>query len=199
VDRQHYAFIDAAGGQGRDSFCAAIAHQEDRDGKAVAVLDAIFEARPPFDALAVVSDVAAFLKRYDCTSAQSDAYAGNIIVDAFTRHGIVVTPDAPVRSDLYLQFLPIASSRSVELLDDERLRRQLVALERRRRAGGRDGVNHPPNGHDDRCNAAVGACLLAAQRSECVVMGGTPRGARWSDALQEYVTPFRRRAAATEL
>jgi hypothetical protein len=70
----YVAFIDPAGGQGRDSFCAAVAHQEEREGKVVAVLDAVFEARPPFDVSAVVGEVAEFLKRYDVTSAQSDAY-----------------------------------------------------------------------------------------------------------------------------
>jgi hypothetical protein len=189
---RYHAFLDVAAGTGRDSFCAAVAHGEaGPEGKHVAVLDAIFEAKPPFDALAVAAEVAAWLKRYDATAAQSDAYAAGIVVEMFARHGIVVTQDAPVRSDLYLRFLPLATSRSVALLDDRRLHQQLVGLERRRRAGGRDQVDHAPNGHDDRSNAAVGAVLLAACVADCVVIGSQPR-ARWSAAAGGWVRPFQR-------
>lgn len=186
----YYAFVDAASGTGRDSFTAAVAHGEERDGRHVAVLDAVLEVRPPFNPSAVVEEVAQCLARYGLTTAQSDAYAGGLVVDLFRKHDIIVTQDAPTRSELYLGFLPLASSRRVELLDDERLHRQLVGLERRRRAAGRELVDHPPNLHDDRANACVGALLLAAQPRECVVIGGLKRP-RWDDATGDYVRSFR--------
>jgi hypothetical protein len=54
-------------------------------------------------------------------------------------------------------------TKHCELLDDGRLLTQLRTLERRVRPGGRDVVGHPPHGGDDRCNAAVGALLLAGR------------------------------------
>ena len=59
----------------------------------------------------------------------------------------------------------------MDLLDDARLHPQLVALERRRRAGRRDVVNHPPGQHDDRANSAVGALLPAAVVNDAEMLG----------------------------
>ena len=168
----YVGFVDAASGTGRDSFTAAVAH---RDAEGVAVLDAVYEVRPPFDALAVVREVVAFLARYGCTSAQSDAYAAGIALSACADAGLGLVQDAPVRSDLYLRALPLFTSGKARLLDDERLRRQLVGLERRRRAGGRDVVDHPPGQHDDVANAVVGALVRAAEAGVGIVLGGVGR------------------------
>jgi hypothetical protein len=157
----HYVgFIDAASGTGRDSFCAAVAH---RSADGIAVLDAVLEVKPPFDAAAVVREVAEWLRRYGITAAQSDAYAAGLASSMCAEAGLVLRQDAPSRSELYLGVLPLLTSRRVLLLDDDRLRRQLTQLERRRRAGERDLVDHGPAQHDDRCNAAVGALLRAAE------------------------------------
>ena len=50
-----------------------------------------------------------------------------------------------------------------ELLDDARLRSQVLGLERRTSRAGRDSVDHGPSGSDDRINSAAGALVLAAQ------------------------------------
>jgi hypothetical protein len=65
-------------------------------------------------------------------------------------------------SELYLNFLPMVSNGSVELLDEKRLRAQLTGLERRARSGGKDLITHYQGGHDDLANAAAGACVMAA-------------------------------------
>lgn len=156
----YHGFVDVAAGTGRDSFVAAVAHQ-DADG--IAVLDAVLEVRPRFDPMAVTAEVAAWLGRYGVARVQSDAYAGGWVVEAFQRHGVAVLQDAPPKSALYLSALPFLTSGTVRLLDDDRLRRQLVGLERRRRSGGRDVVDHGPGGFDDRANACVGVILLAAE------------------------------------
>jgi hypothetical protein len=153
-------FIDVAAGSGRDSFTAAIAHSEPTgDGQVVAILDAIREVRPPFDPLAVAAGLAAFLKSYGVQVVQADRYAAGITVQIFQRHGIVVSQDAPVKSDLYLMCLPLLNAQRAELLDLPQLRAQLTSLERRRRAGGRDQVDHSPGGHDDIANAVCGVLV----------------------------------------
>ena len=83
------------------------------------------------------------------------------MVEAFQRHGIQVLQDAEPKSTLYLNALPAFTARRVDLLDQPRLRAQLAGLERRRRAGGRDVVDHPPAGFDDLANAVCGVVVLA--------------------------------------
>lgn len=166
------AFLDAAGGAGRDSFAAAVAHAEPRaDGAPLLVLDAVREVRPPFDPLAVAGELAVFLKEYGITVAQSDKFAGAWVTQAFDRHGVVIVQDAEPKAAIYLAALPILTAQRADLLDLPRLRHQLAGLERRRRAGGRDIVDHMPGGHDDLANAVAGALTRAAAHAgggECL-------------------------------
>jgi hypothetical protein len=69
-----------------------------------------------------------------------------------------------VKSDIYLNLLPLINSDRVELLDHPRLTAQLCSLERRTSRGGKDSIDHPPGAHDDVVNAAAGAIIYAAQR-----------------------------------
>jgi hypothetical protein len=154
-------FVDPSGGSA-DSFTLAIAHGEDRDGQRVAVLDVIRERKPPFSPEDVVAEYAALLKAYGVTTVVGDRYAGEWPREAFRKHGVEYQPSARTKSDLYRDALPLLNSGSVELLDVPRLHAQLLSLERRTARGGRDSIDHPPNGHDDAINAAAGALLLAA-------------------------------------
>ncbi len=63
----------------------------------------------------------------------------------------------------YLGLLPLLNSGRVVLLDDRRLRAQLLGLERYTGRSGRDSITHAPGQHDDLINAAAGALLLAAE------------------------------------
>ena len=54
-------------------------------------------------------------------------------------------------------------SGKVDLLDDRRMIAQLLQLERRTSRVGRDTIDHPPGQHDDLCNAAAGALVLAPE------------------------------------
>jgi hypothetical protein len=161
----YVGFIDAAAGSGRDSFAAAIAHAEPQsDGQIIAVLDAVREVKPRFDPVAVAGELATFLQTYGIDVVQADKFAGRWVVETFARHGITVVQDAEPKSAVYLACLPLLTGQRCDLLDLPGLRGQLTALERRRRAGGRDIVDHLPGAHDDVANAAAGALVLAAQR-----------------------------------
>ncbi|MCW5891591.1 MAG: hypothetical protein KIT14_13980 [bacterium] len=158
----YVGFLDAAAGSGRDSFTACVAHAELRgSGPPFVLVDAVREWRPPFDPLAVAEEAATFLRGYRIEVAQSDGYAGAWVSEAIARHGVHVLQDAEPRSSLYLAALPLLTGRQCELLDLPRMRTQFAQLERRRRAGGRDVVDHPPGGHDDLCNAVAGAMVRA--------------------------------------
>jgi hypothetical protein len=106
--------------------------------------------------------MAAVLTAYGVLRVQADCYAGRWVVEAFRPHGIVVDQTAEPKSTLYLAALPLLAAGWCDLLDLPRLRLQLAGLERRRRAGGRDIVDHPPGGHDDVANTVAGVVVLAA-------------------------------------
>lgn len=150
-------FVDPSGGSA-DSMTLAVAHL-DQDG--VAVLDALREVRPPFSPESVVVKFSTLLKSYGITRVYGDRYAGEWPRERFTLQGIqYITADRP-KNDLYRDALPLLNSGKVKLLDHDRLATQLCALERRTARGGRDSIDHPPGGHDDIANAAVGALLHA--------------------------------------
>jgi hypothetical protein len=155
---RHYSgFVDPSGGV-NDAFTAAIAHVEgDR-----AVLDCLYEQPAPFDPEAAVADIVALLRSYRAARVTGDGYAAGWVVEAFGRHQITYETSKLNRSEIYLNAAPLFASGRCRLLDSPRLVSQFLGLERSAVAGGRDKVDHPPNGHDDLCNSAAGALTLVA-------------------------------------
>jgi hypothetical protein len=178
------AHVDAAGGSGKDSMTAAIAHTDDR-GRAV--LDLVLERRPPFSPEQVAGEFAAVLKEYGCAAARADRYAGDWPTEAFAKHGVRIEPCPKNRSELYLELLPMLTAGQVELLDDGRVITQLVNLERR--VGRlRDVVDHPVGGHDDAILVAAGA-LLQARANQCQVVDLSVNAGFWKpSSWRESVT-----------
>ena len=159
---RYVAFCDPAGGSGRDSMTMAIAHAETRNDVGRVVLDLVREVKPPFSPEQTVRAFAEILKEYDLHTVQGDRYAGGVIAEMFSKHGIRYEWSDRTKSEIYLSLLPLINSSKVELLDNERLLRQLVSLERRTSRSGKDSVDHKPRGSDDLINAAAGAIVLAA-------------------------------------
>lgn len=158
---RYYGFIDAAGGSGRDSMTLAVAHVD----QSAVVLDALREVRPPFSPNAVVEDFCKCLKTYNIKTVKADKWGSGFVMEAFAEHDIICRQSAAAKSDIYLELLPTLNSGRVELLDNARLRSQLVGLERKTARGGRDSIDHPPGAHDDLANAAAGALVEALQKS----------------------------------
>lgn len=154
---RYFGFTDPAGG-GADEFTLAIGH---RDGERV-VIDCV-RARKGEPAT-ITAEFAEVFKAYNVTRITSDKYAGSWPADEFARHGITVEQSAKPKSDLYRDALAAFNSGRVEIPPDARLVTQLVSLERRTARGGRDSIDHPPGGHDDRANCVAG--LVAANTRE---------------------------------
>ncbi|WP_216856204.1 hypothetical protein [Acidisphaera sp. S103] len=148
------AFVDPSGGAS-DSMCLAIAHQDGDRG----VLDALLEIRPPFDPDIAVADCSALLKRYGIARIVGDHYAGLWPVARFREHGITFEQSARGKSDIYADFLPLATSGRVELLDHKRMAAQFVSLERRTGRSGKDSIAEPKGAHDDCCNVVAGVLV----------------------------------------
>jgi len=152
---QYFAFVDGSGGM-HDSYCAAVAHQEN----GVAVLDCLIEIRPPYNHDSATAQIAAMFKQYRCTSVIGDHYSGEWIVQAFAKCGITYRWSDRNRSDIYIDCLPLFTTGRARILDNKRLTSQFYSLERKPTASG-DKVNHGPGGHDDCANVAAGAMVLA--------------------------------------
>ena len=152
---KYVAFTDPSGGSS-DSFTLAIAHVED----GMAVLDLIREARAPFTPSVVVEEFADVVKAYKITTVYGDKYASGWPPEQFSRNGVMYEASELNKSEIYLAFLPMLNSRTVAMLESDRLERQLLSLERKTARGGRDTVDHPRGLHDDVANAAAGALTL---------------------------------------
>lgn len=150
---------DPSGGA-RDSFTAAIAHDEGN----IAVLDCVVEIKAPFNPTSATEQIAKTLKSYGLNETVGDKYAAEWVVDAFAKLGIKYAHSERDRSSIYLDALPMFMSGLVRLLDNKRLVNQFGSLERRTSSSGKDRVDHGPGGHDDVCNAAALALVLGGEQ-----------------------------------
>jgi len=180
---EYFGFIDPSGGR-QDSFTLGIAHQE-KSGRIV--LDVLRERRPPFQPKSVVAEFSEVLKSFRITSVESDKYAGEWVPEAFREHKIEVKNSDMTASELYLNFLPLVSNGSVELLDNKRLLAQLTGLERRARSGGKDLITHYAyaGGHDDLGNSAAGVCVAVARSENSKAAAFWSKGSVYP-GLEEY-------------
>jgi hypothetical protein len=157
------AYIDAASGTGKDSYAAAITHLAGDE----VILDALYEARPPFGADSATADVCALLRQFRLTYCVGDKYAAGFNVEAFARHGVKYSYCERDTSANYMEVLPLFTSSRIRLLDNQRLVGQFAGLERRVSSLGRDRVSHGVgNRHDDLSAAVAGAIAMASGDSE---------------------------------
>ncbi len=151
------AFVDPSGGSS-DSMTLAISHQSG----AVAVLDVLREVAAPFSPDAAVKEFCAILRRYRIGTVVGDNYAAEWPKEKFRSNGIQYRVSEKNRSELYLDLLPLLMSGQCELLDNPKLKNQLVGLERRTGRSGKDSIDHTPGAHDDCANAVAGALVANA-------------------------------------
>lgn len=151
---QYFAFADPNGG-GADEYTLAICHAEDE----LTVVDMV-RGRNGSPA-EITAEFAGILKSYGIASVTGDRYAGAWPRDEFQKHGVTYETSPLDRSQIYLEFMARLNSEAVILPPCNRTQRQFIALERRTSRAGRDTIDHPPGGHDDRANAVAGAVTVA--------------------------------------
>lgn len=156
---RYYGAVDPSGGA-VDSFTLSISHKDENGN---AVLDVVREAVAPLSPEQTVAEFAKTIKNYRLSKVTGDAYAGLWPREKFEQYGIQYQVSERNRSAIYQEFLPLANSRRVRLLDNRRLVNQLASLERRTGRTGRDIIDHGIGGHDDVCNAAALSLLLASE------------------------------------
>jgi len=156
----YVCFVDPSGGA-CDSFTMAVALQTKEGHINVCRVE---ERIPPFDPTQVVKEFSDIMLLYGIRTATADRYGGIWPSDAFKKCGIRAEMSDLTASEIYLEASALMNSGRVHLpKDDDRLKLQLQLLERRTSPGGKDRVDHPPGGHDDRANAAMGAAVLASR------------------------------------
>ncbi|HUP25415.1 MAG TPA: terminase family protein [Thermoanaerobaculia bacterium] len=197
---RYVAHFDPSGGR-RDAAALAIAH---RAADGTGVLDLVRAWPSPHNPAEVIAKAAAEMKRYSITRCTVDRFAGEFPAEQFRLHKITAEVAKATTSDHYLALLPLINSRSVTLLDDADLLRELRGLERRAGAGGKDLVSHRRSAHDDRAAAAAAVLVAAATspKKNRITWGkqdGSQRRAamlravrgrqRWARALQDRGGP----------
>ena len=98
--------------------------------------------------------------------------AGEFPRELFRKHGIAYDLAKQTKSELFRDLLPLLNSGRIVLPRNDRLQGQIVGLERRTSAVGRDTISHPERGHDDVANAVAGAAALSN-------FGGYDTSLRW--------------------
>jgi hypothetical protein len=167
----YFAFVDPAGGAGSDSMTLAIGHLQDGN----AVIDVVREVRPPFSPEQVTAEFAELIKKYGIRAVVGDDFGNEWCKEQFRKRNIWYEPSTRNRSELYLESLSYFNSRKVRLLDHKKTAAQFCDLVRTTSRTGRDGVNHPPNGHDDCSNVVAGVIvhiMARIQRTQFVRIPG---------------------------
>jgi hypothetical protein len=151
------AGCDPASGSGKDSFTAAVSHEEN----GVAYLDALLDIRPPFNPSEAVAQIAEILKSYGIKEITGDRYSAGFVVELFAVNGITYRHSERDRSAIYADAMPLFTSARARILDIPKLVSQFAGLERKTSPSGRDPIDHGPGGHDDSCNSVALALVLA--------------------------------------
>jgi hypothetical protein len=154
----YHCFVDCAGGSGNDAFAMAISHKE---GDRI-IIDCLREKRPPFKPSNVIEEFTPLLRTYRINKVVGDRWAGGFPPEAFQRCGIQYEPAKKVKSELYVDLLPMLNSGRITLPRNDRLVAQIVSLERTvTRGSGKENIDHPRDMHDDAATACAGAAMLA--------------------------------------
>ena len=98
---------------------------------------------------------------YRVSRVTGDQYAGEFPRGLFRKYGIAYDLAKQTKSELFRDLLPLLNSGRIVLPRNDRLQGQIVGLERRTSAVGRDTISHPDRGHDDVANAVAGAATLS--------------------------------------
>jgi hypothetical protein len=157
----YYAFVDTSGGS-QDAFALAVCHFDTESRKVVQ--DVLREWTAPFDPEQATREAAEVCKGYGISTVRGDRYAGEWPRSRFRAEGLVYAVSERTKSEIYSEALPMLTGRRIELLDNQRLRVQLVGLDRRVGRSGKDSIDHRPGFHDDLANVTLGAALEALER-----------------------------------
>lgn len=167
----YFAFVDPAGGGGKDSYAVSVAHAE---GERV-VIDMVKSWVPRFNPETVTDECCTLLKGYKIDSIMGDKYSGDILSTRFVKNGINYVATPRTKAQIYLEVDKIFNMGRIEIPDRPVLIDQLTSLVRKTRSGGQDSVDSDTGRPEDEANAVCGAALMVALKEgvpEFYVGGG---------------------------
>jgi hypothetical protein len=113
----YVAFVDVAGGGGKDSFAVSIGHAE--NGRAV--VDLVRSRAPKFNPDQVTEQYSELLKKYGVYSVKGDKFSGDWASNCFSKHGIFYERSEKTKSEIYLECESPLNTNRIEIPNKESL------------------------------------------------------------------------------
>jgi hypothetical protein len=168
-DKLDYAaFVDVAGGGGKDSYAICLGHLEDSR----IVIDVVRSRAPKFNPEDVTREYSDLLKKYRISTVRGDKFSGDFALHAFAKNDITYERAEKPKSALYLEAEGSFNIGSVSLPSRAVLVEQLKSLVRKVHAGGRDSVDTDSGQPEDESNVVVGLIDLLSARASGVGKAG---------------------------
>ena len=201
----YIAAVDMSSGLGQDSATCAVSHYDPMRNQSL--LDGVIEVRPPFNASNAIEQIARFLMPYQTQTVFGDRI-GMYYTGDFGAKGLIYSAAVdqdhlvPRKADNYLALLPLISSRSISLINNERMIDQLCGLSRRPMPGGYEKIEASAGQHDDISDSVALSLTICHQRQACnhllaPVMRADGHIMPYADALlegyQELLLDYRQR------
>jgi hypothetical protein len=165
---EYAAFVDVAGGGGKDSYAVALGHLEDSR----IVIDVVRSRAPKFNPEDVTRDYSELLKRYRVGTVRGDKFSGDFALHAFAKNDITYERAEKPKSALYLEAEGSFNTGVVNLPNRAVLVEQLKSLVRKVHAGGRDSVDTDSGQPEDEANVVAGLIELLSARASGVGKAG---------------------------
>ena len=159
--RDSVAFVDVAGGGGKDSYAMAIGSL---DGGRI-IIDLVRSRAPKFNPDEVTSQFCELLKSYHVGRVTGDKFSGDWASNAFEKYGIHYERSEKTKSELYVEAESAFNTDRVCLPNRESLLLQLKSLVRKTRTGGKDSVDTDSGQPEDEANVVAG-CVQLLMRQE---------------------------------
>jgi len=160
------AFVDVAGGGGRDSYAIALGRLE---GERV-IVEVVRSRAPKFNPEEVTAQYCELLKSYQIYEVTGDKFSGDFASSLFQKAGINYRRAEKSKSELYVEAEGGFNAAQVEIPMKEPLISQLKSLVRKARSGGRDSVDTDGGAPEDEANVVAGLIDTLQERTR----GGEP-------------------------
>lgn len=194
------AFVDVAGGGGRDHYAICLGRLEDEK----IIVEVVRSRAPKFNPEKITQEYAELLKSsYGVTEVVGDKYSGDWASTAWEKFGITYKRAEKTKSELYLEAESGFNTGRVEIPNRETLITQLKSLVRKARAGGRDNVDTDGGVPEDEANVVCGLIHLLMNEELMEPFVGTlpnvwPKGSGYyedgiDEGLAAMIRGFRRK------
>jgi len=153
---EYQAFVDVAGGGGKDSYSLAIGHLENEK----VIVDLVRSRAPKFNPDEVTSQYCDLVKVYKISKVYGDKFSGDWASNSWAKHDINYERSEKTKSELYLEAESPFNTERVDLPGKELPITQLKNLIRKTRSGGKDSVDTDSNQPEDEANVIAGVIWL---------------------------------------